>query len=391
MAGLAAAELPPAKIYHHGTVVTMDPRDRMVQAVAVRGDEIVAIGGDEEVDRLAGPQTTVVDLHGKTMLPGFYAPHDHFPSAGITALYEVDLNSPPIGMMRCLDDILAALRQRAARTPKGEWIVGRGYDDTLIPEGRHPTREDLDRVSTDHPIWIVHTSGHLGVANSRALALAAVTRETKTKAGVIRKDAAGEPNGVFEECGSLVSRHIPGFSQQQRLKAVRWCDRYYLSKGVTTTAIAGGSPDSINDLKQAMERGWLRLRVATMVSSPQASRETLAAGLPTDRIHVTAAKIWQDGSIQGYTGYLSTPYYKQPPGKVDYCGYAMRSRKQLVEMVKKYHAAGWQIAIHANGDAAIDDVLYAYAEAQRERPRPDARHRIEHCQTARPDQLRRMK
>src|SRR5262249_20245337 len=156
----------------------------------------------------AGPQTTTVDLAGKTLLPGFYAAHDHFPSWGRVALYQVDLNSPPIGPIRTLADIVAALKERAAQTRPGEWIMGRGYDDTLIAERRHPTRDDLDQASTDHPIWIVHTSGHLGVANSRALALAGITRATPRPAGgVIQKDAkSGEPNGVIEEVTSLVGR-----------------------------------------------------------------------------------------------------------------------------------------------------------------------------------------
>src|SRR3989449_9645782 len=113
--------------------------------------------------------------------------------------------------MESIPDVIEALKQKARQTPAGQWITGRGYDDTLLREGRHPTRDDLDRASTQHPIWIAHTSGHLGAANSRALALAKITKDTpQPKAGVIRKDPrSGEPNGVFEEAGGLVSRHIP--------------------------------------------------------------------------------------------------------------------------------------------------------------------------------------
>ena len=392
-ASAGGAEQTPDEIYCHGTVLTMDSQGRVAQAVAVRSGRIVSAGSDEEIGKLAGPQTNRIDLAGRTLLPGFYAAHDHFPSAGTVALYQVDLNSPPMGAMRSLDDILAALGERAGRTPKGEWIVGRGYDDTLIREGRHPTRYDLDRVSTDHPIWIGHTSGHLGVGNSRALAVAGVTKETTVRSGVIRKDpATGEPNGVFEECCGLVTRHIPARSLEQRLEAIRWCDRHYLSKGVTTTVIAHGDERSIQDLKQAVDRGLLHLRVTSMLSGPSlAAKDAFQSGVPADRIHLTAAKLFADGSIQGYTGYLTAPYYRQPPGKTDDRGYAVNTREQLAETVKKYHRAGYQIAIHANGDAAIDDVLFAYGEAQRELPRPDARHRIEHCQTAREDQLKRMK
>src|SRR5205814_8101820 len=152
-------------------------------------------------------------------------------SAGRVALDEVDLNSPPMGAMRSIDDIVAALREKAARTPAGAWVVGRGYDDTLVKEQRHPTRDDLDRASTEHPIWIVHTSGHLGVGNSPALELAGITKDTpQPEGGAIRKNPrSGEPNGVIEERTSMVGRLVPTLSQDERLQAVRFCDHQYLA------------------------------------------------------------------------------------------------------------------------------------------------------------------
>jgi predicted amidohydrolase YtcJ len=388
-------DAPVERIFHNGPIVTMDAQDRIAQAVAVRAGKVVAVGSDSDVGRLAGPQTELVDLGGRAMLPGFYAAHDHLPSAGVVARYQVDLNSPPMGRMESIDDIVAALREKTSRTPKGHWIVGCGYDDTLIRENRHPTREDLDRVSTEHPVWIIHTSGHLGVANSLALAIAGITKETPQPAGgVIRKDpVTGEPSGVIEEVGGLVARHIPALASEERIEAIRWCDQHYLSKGVTTTVIAGGNWASIEDLKEASARGWLHLRVVAMLSArtglPATAQEAAKRG-SGDRLSVGAIKMGSDGSIQGYTGYLTAPYHVQPPGKTDYCGYPRRSRDDLTKAVKQYHRAGYQIAIHGNGDAAIDDILAAFAEAQRAAPRPDARHRIEHCQMARDDQLDRM-
>ncbi len=384
-------------VFCKGTVITLDAQRPAAEAVAVRRGIIMAVGSEAEMRKLAGPDTKTADLKGRVMLPGFYAAHDHFPSEGIGALFLVNLNSPPIGPLQTIEDLLAALRAKAARTAPGQWIQGRGYDDTLLREQRHPTRYDLDRVSTNHPIWIVHASGHLGVANSHALYLAGITKDSpQPKGGVIRKDpATGEPTGIFEECGSLVSRLIPGFSPEQKLKAIAWADRHYVSKGVTTTVIAGGSTSSVRELVAAREQGLLHLRVVAMLSvdhpSDAAANDTASPNPDPDWIHIGAAKIWHDGSLQGYTGYLTEPYYRQPEGKTNDCGYAMRSREALVELVKKHHRDGRQIAIHGNGDAAIDDILFAYAEAQREDPRPDARHRIEHCQTARPDQLARMK
>lgn len=232
------------------------------------------------------------------------------------------------------------------------------------------------------------------MANGRALALACITKDTpQPKGGLIRKES-GEPNGVFEEAGTLVTRHIPPLSLDQRLDSIRWCDREYLSKGITTAVIAGTNRAGIADLRSALGSGLLHLRIRAMLAAgpevPESPAKAAALGAG-ERIRIGAIKILQDGSIQGYTGYLTAPYYKQPEGKSDYRGYAHRTRGELVRMVLPYHHAGYQIAIHGNGDAAIDDILSAYREAQREFPRADARHRIEHCQTAREDQLDAMR
>jgi predicted amidohydrolase YtcJ len=177
------AVLAPDKVLLNGAVITMAREGEVAEAVAIREGKITALGSTKDIRALAEAATSILDLDGKTLLPGFYAAHDHFPSAGRVALYELDLNSPPMGSMRSVDDIVAALRDKATRTPPGKWVVGRGYDDTLVREQRHPTRHDLDRASTDHPIWIVHTSGHLGVANTRALAMAEITKDTPQSAG----------------------------------------------------------------------------------------------------------------------------------------------------------------------------------------------------------------
>ncbi|HEY2415137.1 MAG TPA: amidohydrolase [Pirellulaceae bacterium] len=394
---LAQATPPADKVFLNATVITMAREGEVAQAVAVRDGKIAAVGSNSDIRALVGPATKTIDLTGKTLLPGFYAAHDHFPSAGRAGIYNVDLNSPPIGSIRTMDELVAALRQKAAQTPPGKWVVGRGYDDTLLKEQRHPTRDDLDRASTEHPIWIVHTSGHLGVANSLALKLADVTKNTpQTPGGRIRIDAkTGEPNGVIEERTSLVSRLTPALTREQRLEVVRLCDHEYLTKGVTTTCIAGGAGGVVPDLVEAKKRNWLHLRVKALFAG--GSQDPL----PLDKVaelspfpefvRASGVKFWQDGSLQGFTGYLTAPYAKQPEGKIDFAGYASRSRAKLVEQILPFHKAGYQIAIHANGDAAIDDVLAAYTTVQKEFPRDDARHRIEHCQTPREDQLDRIK
>jgi predicted amidohydrolase YtcJ len=386
--------IAPDTIWVNGTVVTMEG-ERVVQAVAVLGDLIVAVGSDATVRGLAGPETRVVDLDGRTMTPGFYAAHDHFPGSGRVAVTQVDLNSPPIGGIENMDQLVAALRARAEELPEGQWVSGRGYDDTLLAEQRHPTRTDLDKASTTHPIYISHTSGHLGVANSLALELAGVTRDTPDPpGGVVRKDPdTGEPDGVFEESGGMVSRLIPPPTPEQTMEAYRWAVEDYVEDGVTTAVIAGGGRGSLTGLQRARDAGILTFRIITMMSrgapgQPSAAEAGgMVSGFGDEYLKLGAIKIVQDGSNQGYTGYFTEPYHTPFKGDADYRGYPRRRREDLTTMVKELHETGYQIAIHANGDAAIDDVLHAFREAQLAFPREDARHRIEHCQMVRQDQL----
>ncbi len=386
--------IAPDTIWVNGTVVTMEG-ERVVQAVAVLGDLIVAVGSDAAVRGLAGPETRVVDLDGRTMTPGFYAAHDHFPGSGRVAVTQVDLNSPPIGGIENMDQLVAALRARAEELPEGQWVSGRGYDDTLLAEQRHPTRADLDKASTTHPIYISHTSGHLGVANSLALELAGVTRDTPDPpGGVVRKDPdTGEPDGVFEESGGMVSRLIPPPTPEQTMEAYRWAVEDYVEDGVTTAVIAGGGRGSLTGLQRARDAGILTFRIITMMSrgapgQPSAAEAGgMVSGFGDEYLKLGAIKIVQDGSNQGYTGYFTEPYHTPFKGDADYRGYPRRRREDLTTMVKELHETGYQIAIHANGDAAIDDVLHAFREAQLAFPREDARHRIEHCQMVRQDQL----
>jgi predicted amidohydrolase YtcJ len=383
---------PADAVYVNANVITLDPQNRTAQALAVRGDKIAAVGDEQTIRKLVGTDTTVHDLAGRTIIPGLYAAHDHFPGAGRIGLFTVDLASPPIGRITNMEELIAALKAKAATTPKGRWVTGRGYDDTLLAERRHPTRTDLDRVSTEHPIWLTHVSGHLGVANSLALAKAKVDRSTPQPAGGrIRTDAAGEPTGVFEESLGFVTRLIPALTPEEQLQATEAAVKQYVRQGVTTAAIAGGSEASLEHLAFAVRRGTIPFRIVTMTSAgpAKAAREAVKE-LASPHLRTGAIKLLQDGSIQGYTGFLSAPYYK--PGEFDsaYRGYRIRSRASLIEKVDELHQAGYQIAIHGNGDAAIDDILDAYEAALAKTPRADARHRIEHCQTVREDQLDRM-
>ena len=394
-AGAEAHKIPVADtIYFNGTILTMDHSNSTAEAVAIQGEKILTVGHLVQVLHHWGHDTKFVNLHGRTMIPGFYDAHSHFAAAGQSYLLKVDLNSPPIGTMASIEAYITALGAKAQNTPAGQWIQGWGYDDTLVPEMRHPTKEDLDRVSTVHPIWIGHISGHLGVANSLALQLAGVTAATQDLAGgVIRKDSNGNPNGVLEESAmGLVTGKIPPFTEEERLAAIAYAAQVYAAKGVTTANDGATILQGIADFQKAVSQQRLPIRVMIW---PYFFFAQAAHNIDpgTNMLSIGGAKIIADGSIQGYTGYLSEPYYVQPAGMTGYRGYPAYTRAQLAGIVKPLHDAGLQIYIHGNGDAAIDDILYAYAEAEKNSTHTvrELRHVVVHSQMAREDQLDKMK
>lgn len=393
LAGLVVLAQPagaPRVIYVNGTIVTMGGSTETAEAVAVVDDRVVAVGRNADIRALSTAATRMVDLRGRTMLPGFIDAHSHFPSGGSNALFVVNVSSPPVGEAVSIADVVAALRQKADATPAGEWVRGAGYDQTLLKEGRHPTRADLDVASSRHPILITHASGHLAVANSMALRLAGVSASTPNPAGgvIVRDERTKEPNGVFEEDWRAVSRLIPAYTAAQNRAAIEWAVRDYASSGVTTVTIAGGGIGPA--LQAAADAGEVPLRVTVMsYDDPTLPPSTLVGSNKLRRGRTV--KLVHDGSIQGYTGYLSAPYHVPYHDDRAYRGYPRESRTALIDRVKRLNRLGYQLAIHANGDAAIDDVLAAYREAQRDFPRADTRFRVEHAQMTRADQLDAMK
>jgi hypothetical protein len=401
--GMTARDgLFPDVLYINGTILTMDDKNSRAEGVATLEDRIVAVGSTGSIQKLAGPRTKMVDLTGKTMLPGLNEPHNHFGIYGALYLRSVSLQSPPVGEIRDMKEVVEALRERASRTPQGQWIYGRGYDDTLLDQKRHPTRFDLDQASPNHPILIVHISGHLSVANTKALEMAGITKDTpQPTGGVIRKDPkTGEPDGVLEEmpAQSMVARFLPPLTMEQRIEGMATAAKQYLKEGVASCSDAGvnipgvGSPAEIVAYQRAIGQDLVPIRMTMMVGvefllGPGGKSPSFVTGFGDDRLKIGPAKIIVDGSIQGYTGWLAKPYHVPFKEDPSYRGYPVTAPEKLNRLVLEAHKAGCQIAAHGNGDAAIDAILEAYRLAQREYPRPDARHRVEHCQTAREDQL----
>ncbi len=358
-----APRRPPAVLYVGGPILTMDADNRVAEALLTDGARITAVGRAADVQPLAGSATRVVNLAGHALLPGFIDAHSHFPGAGLTAVF-ADLASPPVGSVSTIPELQARLEAQATHIGAGKWVLGVGYDDTLLREQRHPTRADLDRVSSQHPVGIVHVSAHLAVVNSLGLERLGITRASPDPPGgrIQRDPTTGEPTGVLEESAAQgVIDRLRQPSLLDALKMVRRANERYLAAGVTTAQNGYTGTRDMRSLSQASRLGLVSMR---LVFWPEADA---ADGMPADTLWLShgAVKLIGDGSIQGYTAYLAKPYFKPPGIDPNYRGYPRWPRAELTEQVIRWHRDGRQIAVHGNGDAAIDDILDAFEAAQR--------------------------
>ncbi len=390
---------PPAhQVFIHGEVLTMDSNDQIAQAVSVKGDRIEAVGSDADIMKLVTDKTVVTDLRGRTLMPGFVDAHGHFPGSALSQI-NADLNSPPIGKLNTMDEVMAALRDQAAKTSAGDWVVGVGYDDSLLAENRHPTRAELDQVSSEHPVVAVHISGHMVVANSVALAAVGIDASTADpEGGVIgRRPNSQEPNGLLQENAQWdVVKHAyePGLMDSVRM--IKMASVEYASRGVTTAQSGAVDASLMKGVSLFIKLGVIPIRVVLFPAELELGKALLAGDFQgedysSDRLTIGPVKLIADGSIQGYTGYLSKPYYTPYHGDASYQGYPSISRELLFEQVKALHQAGYQMAIHGNGDASIEDILDAFEAAQKLHPVEDPRLILIHSQMAREDQIARMK
>jgi predicted amidohydrolase YtcJ len=363
-------------------IITVDKDRPSAQAFAIDNGRFTAVGTNAEILKLKTASTTVIDLKGETVTPGFNDAHLHpqaiFPEG--TPHYRVWLGGDKVKTMA---ELVAALKRQAAVTPAGARISGYGYNDELL--GRHPNRHDLDQVSTTQPIEITHGSGHITVVNSFVLNASGVTKDTPDpKGGALDRDPDGTPNGVIRESArGVLSRgsgrdknNVP--SHDEELNGYMTCFRQYAAKGITSASIAGGSPASFRMMQQLRDQGN-PVRVGFMFSA--ASFDELQAagiqrGFGDDRLRITALKNYQGNSLSGRTAWLSEAYSDRP----GYFGIPpARTQEKLDEDYQKWWDAGWQVATHSNGDREIDMVLTAIEHAEAKNPRPDARWRIEHA------------
>ena len=256
--------LQAEKIFFNGDIVTMDFGLNSVDALAVAGDRIIATGRSEEILGLQGKGTQAFDLGGRTVLPGFIDAHGHFMFNSFFKTKAVDLNSPPVGHIKTMDALVAAPKKKADSTPKGQDVIGFGYDDTLLEEKRHPSRTELDKVSTKHPVYIYHMSGHVAVVNSFIIDRAGLTgKEPQPQGGRYLKDESGKPNGVLEEQSGyeMVKLDFPEPALQEILEIIEKGSDIYLAAGATSAQDGAAMPKVLDALRFAHEKGALKTRV----------------------------------------------------------------------------------------------------------------------------------
>ncbi|UES55272.1 amidohydrolase family protein [Roseibium aggregatum] len=394
--GLASAQDVADTIYSGGPILTINDSQPKVEAVAVKDGRILAAGTLADISAFKGETTEAFDLNGRTMLPGFVDSHGHVVMGGIQAL-SANLLAPPDGKVTDIASLQATLKawaeKNAATVDKVKMIIGFGYDNAQLAELHHPTREDLDAVSTEVPIVIVHQSGHLGVANSKALELAGITASTENpEGGVIQRTSDGTPNGVLEEyaffnvliplLGTLGPEGLSAFAEAG---ADLWM-RY----GYTTAQDGRSSGAVVEALKAVDADKGLPVDVIAYPDVLEA-KDYIAQHVSRDyegKVRVGGCKLTIDGSPQGFTALRDRPYYDPvgdyPPG---YAGYASVTMEKVQDAVNWCYENGIQIITHANGEGASDMLIAAIGAAQKKYGDPGNRPVLIHGQFLREDQV----
>jgi predicted amidohydrolase YtcJ len=387
--GMACAALPPQLILFHGRVLTVDAQDSIAEALAIRDGKIVAVGTDRDILRLAGATTRRIDLQGRTATPGLIDSHAHIADAGVEELYHVHLSD-----VSTIGEVVRRVQAGIAGLKPGEWLQGDGWDEGKLAERRYVTASDLDRVSPNNPVWLMHTTGHYGVANSAALRLAKITQASKDPpAGTIDRDAQGGPSGVLKEAAkdAVLDLIPPPTAQQQRDGILKSIDDLHREGMPAVKDPAIGQPvwDAYREL---LREGKLSEHICVLwyAGSTLASAQTTLASilaqpkppqsLGDGRLLSCGAKIFMDGSGGARTAWVTEEWHKNST-EIDHgnFGYPSTDPQVYRQMVRLFHKAGVHVGTHAIGDRAIDWVVDTYAQVLEETPTSGLRHSIIHA------------
>lgn len=384
------------RIWKGGTILTMNDAAMRAEAVAVKDGRIVAVGTLEAVMAHRGKATEVIDLGGRALLPGFVDSHGHVFMGGLQAL-SANLLAPPDGevtdiasLQRVIRDWMAANRKIVESI---ELVIGFGYDNAQLAELRHPTRDDLDAISTTVPIVLIHQSGHIGAANSKALEVAGITAQSQNPpGGVIRRRAGGEPDGVLEETAffSALLKLVPRIGEAGAKAMIKAGAELWARFGYTTAQEGRTEPTGAEVIRAVANEGGLAIDVVAY-SDVLADRGYTVENVAREyenRYRLGGAKLTIDGSPQGFTAWRDRPYYDPvgdyPPG---YVGYAAVTSEQVLDAVNWAYQSGIQLLTHSNGEAASDLLIAAHAAARERHGAKGRRDVLIHGQFLREDQV----
>jgi len=392
-----SAQGPPDLVLIHGHILTEDANDSVAQAIAVRHGVIVKVGSDAEVLDFAGkaPGTRIIDLHGRTATPGLIDTHAHIADGGVQELYTIQLSETT-----SVGEVISRVKARVAQAKPGEWVTGFGWDEGKLAEHRYVTAADLDAVAPNNPVWLTHTTGHYGVANSLALKLAHITAGTADpSAGTIDRDSHGNPTGVLKEesAMNLVIHLVPPVSPEQMRQGILHIQEVLHREGITAVK----DPDIFqlhwDAYKSLLEDGQLKERIcvlwhagSTMESARKALAEVnavprLPATLGNDRLLSCGVKIYMDGSGGGRTGWVYDDWLRDATtpdvtsSGTGNKGYPQTDPAIYQDMVRLFHQSGVPVGTHAVGDRAMDWVVDTYALVEEAQPHPGLRHSIIHA------------
>lgn len=376
----------PELILHHANIFTVDQAQPRAEAIALARGRFLAVGKNDDVLNLATASTKTIDLAGKTVVPGFIDAHSHPGMAGRMHLRQVDCD------LRSIEDIQDAIRARAAQTPPGEWVLGFKYDDMKTAEKRPLSRADLDLAAPGHPVMITHRGGHTAYVNSAAYARAGIDESVNDPfGGHFYRDAAGRLNGKLAELASdPFTRLQPHTETRDDYRAgAAHISKMLARAGITSIGDAMATPDDVRGYTDAREAGELLTRLYCFIHQPHWATVN-AAGIRTgfgdEWVRIGPMKTFCDGSLSERTAAITQPYVGRP----DDHGILVITEEELYAQARAAHENDWQIAVHVNGDIAIDMTLRVYERLQREHPRRDPRFRLEHCTIVNPELVRRI-
>lgn len=383
-----------ADIVLRGGPIWRGRAEGVARALAIWGDRVLASGEEAEIASLIGKRTRIVELDGRLATPGLNDSHLHLIPLGLN----MDWVDARPEKAPTLEALLAALGRRAGVTKSGGWVLARGYDQTKLDTGRHPTRDDLDRAVPDHPAMLVRACGHVSIANSRALALAGIDESSSTPEGGFIERAGGRLTGLLaENARAPIQKILPAPTDDELLAAIERGGRYLNAFGITSCMeAAAGMRAGFREIAayhRARRDGRLPVRTWLALLGdegrsivPQCVEAGLLAGVGDDMLTVGGVKYFLDGSAGGRTAWMTQPYLGEPTN----FGVKMLEDEKLGRMVREAHDLGFQLVCHAIGDAAIEQLVTAYEKALAANPDPDRRHRVEHCGFSTPAQHARM-